>query len=260
MKKNYFHLVNVNWDKENFVLAKRIDADSCCKELYDDLANILLNHRNLPNGNLIEIYEKSKYVDCGYYETRIKIIKDDKILYKIGLGTDYIGASMNWAMKAGCSQKECLDILKTSRTLGGHIYFPRWIIDIKNDNKFTHDISLNDARAGSKGFYDRIDLFLDDLSSWYRGDNCKLKTKFNENKIWLNQFNNIDGFVEFFALESFRKPITKEFINFAEEDSCLFNGAVFIPHDAKEYMLFADRINDSIEKRNLQLERISLNQ
>lgn len=37
--KNCFYLANPNWYKENFIIAKRNDADSCCKELYDDLAN-----------------------------------------------------------------------------------------------------------------------------------------------------------------------------------------------------------------------------
>lgn len=261
MKKNYFYLVNPNWNEENFVLAKRNDADLCCKELYDDLADVILKQRILPNGNLIEIYEMSKYVDSetgGYFETRINIKKDNKILYKIGLGSDYIGASIYWAVKAGCSQNDCLNILKTSRTLGGHIYSPRWIIDNIN-NTFIHGISMNKAKAGKKGFYDRIDLFLNDLSSWYRGNNCKLETIFMKNKIWLKQFNNIDGFVEFFKLESFKKPITKEFIDFTNEDSCLFNEMIYIPDEVKEYKLFASRINAAIEKRNLKLNCISLN-
>lgn len=260
MTKNYFYLENPNWYKENFIIAKRNDADSCCKELYDDLANVFLNNRILPNGNYIEIYEMSKYIESpkgNYYETRINIKKDNTVLYKIGLGSDYIGASINWAINAGCTQKQCLDILKTSRTLGGHLYLPRWIKDIKN-NQFIYEISLNIAKAGANGLYDRIDLFLNELSSWYKDDDCKLKPLFDKNKIWLNLFKNIDSFVEFFALESFRNPMTKEFINFVDEGKEIHK-AVYIPHEPKEYMLFAGRVNDSIEKRNFELEHMSLN-
>lgn len=253
--KNYFQLINLDWNKENYHIEERRDPDSDCKELYEDLANVLLDQRILPNGNTVEIYEKSKLVigeKNSYYETRVNIQNNNKVLYKIGLGTDCMGASINWAVQAGCCAKECLDIIKISRTLGGHIFFPRWIIDCQN-NEFLRGVSLNKSKGGGKGFYDRMDLFLFDLSLWYKSHDCKLKTSYEKNRLWLEQFVDIEGFIKFFKLESFVHPKSRQIIDFTKKDKWIFNNEAYIPRDIKEYKLFANNINNAIEKRSRDL-------
>ena len=75
------------------------------------------------------------------------------------MSADYIGPSVYWADKLGCTKETILNILNIGRTIGGHIVWPR--------GKGT---TVNQARGGDKSFYDRIDWTLFVLKIYYE---CK---------------------------------------------------------------------------------------
>ncbi len=196
--KNYFYEVNPNCESNSFDFSKRADPDSVSKSLYYDVAECFFRNNRLPNGNPVTYSRiKLKKTDNSnrYYE--LEICFADK--YIVGLGADYIGPSVSQALKKGINNKEILDFLKITRTLAGHILFPRWIKNI-NTKAFSGNLSLNIARA-SRPFHDRFDLFLSDLKKWYSNDKCILEDCFRKNSIWLNQFETFEGFVDFFNLK-----------------------------------------------------------
>ncbi len=240
MVRNYFELLNPSYNGGEFNIDRRLDPDSYCKELYEDLSEVLLKNKVLPNGDVIDIYETSLCINKKYYETRIKIKSNDEVIYSVGLGTDYIGASIHWALESGLSKKDCIDILKTSRTLGGHIFLPRWIREEKT-NTLHRGISLNIAKGGKKGFCDRIDLFLKDLSCWYLKKECKLQEVYEKNKLWLCLFKNFDNFVKFNKLQDF---IDNNYVENIQD---------IIPKSCDEYKEFSKNINKKINSRNFRL-------
>ena len=127
---------------------------------------------------------------------------------QIGLGADYIGPSVHWACEAGMTAEHIGKFLETTRTFGGHIIWPRWIGIPKRKGEYGYEFisdfkSINILRGGEKGFYDRIDLTLFDLKEWYLEQTCKLKLTYDKNKIWLEQFVDFEGFVNFFKLNDY---------------------------------------------------------
>ena len=67
-------------------------------------------------------------------------VDTDKFL----LSSDYIGASVYWAVKAGLSEDEIVDFLRISRTLGGHIVF---CVDRYNGGSTMEQLDLKTTRA-----------------------------------------------------------------------------------------------------------------
>ncbi|WP_373285562.1 DUF6994 family protein [Paraliobacillus quinghaiensis] len=259
---NYFKDVNPNWIDESFDLRKREDPDAKSKKLYEDLVKWLLDKKELPNGNIIKVEDEVVWIDkYGTYEVRIEILNGGKSLYRVGLGSDYIGASVYWAIKAKIGKEEIVDFLKISRTIGGHMFFPRWIKDYTTtNNEFHHSLSINKAKGGRNDFYDRFDLFLFDLNSWYLGKESKLKDVYDKNKIWLNQFETFPQFISFFKLDGFtngnkneNKILIKNLLTFNPEKKIiayLDNNNSTIPTEKVAYIDYARHSNSVILLRN----------
>ena len=248
-----------------------VDPDSRCKKLYEDLA-LYYNGLKLPSGNYIEsikIKERNKGRKDCYYELIINIIKKGKsektIIAQIGLGVDYIGPSIYWACEAGMTSREIGTFLQTTRTIGGHIVWPRWIGTPKKNGKIGYDFiedfkSINVSRGGEKGFYDRIDLTLFDLKEWYLERKCKLQITYDKNKIWLEQFVDFKNFISFFKMDCFVYTEEKEikiinlcsFCNRGKNEYLCSNDVedASIPKDKIAYSIFASASMDLIKLRN----------
>ena len=99
--------------------------------------------------------------------------------------------------------------MSISRTIGGHILFPR-------GGKL---VTVNQARGGEptirngiyKGYYDRFDLTLYAIKEWFVGNNnSKIDYAIENYHEWFELFfdddnckNGFENFVEFFNLEGF---------------------------------------------------------
>lgn len=66
-----------------------------------------------------------------------------------------------------------------------------------------YTITVNTARGGKKGFYDRIDFTLFDLKQWYLDLPCKLQEAYENSKEWLLLFKDFKGFIDYFLLQDF---------------------------------------------------------
>lgn len=107
------------------------DTDGC-RELYADIITAFF-------GDIEGVgISEQKYRSKPLYAIKYK---------GFNLGSDYIGPSIYWSQSKGLSKEKIIDILNVSRTIGGHIVWPR-------GGKRT----INQARG--LAFYDRIDWTL----------------------------------------------------------------------------------------------------
>ena len=186
---------------------------------------------------------------------------------QIGLVADYIGPSVHWACEAGMTAEHIGKFLETTRTFGGHIIWPRWIGIPKRKGEYGYEFisdfkSINILRGGEKGFYDRIDLTLFDLKEWYLEQTCKLKLTYDKNKIWLEQFVDFEGFVNFFKLNDYvckKEYKIKNLCSYHEGDKFkyLTSNDVYptsIPREEIGYSKFADASVYLTKKRNTLIE------
>jgi hypothetical protein len=251
---NYFEKTNPYFMNKNFSLSSRVDPDSLCKDLYVDLADIYCKDKKLPNGNIIKTKEiVLRLGDKGrYYELVVRIYDESKWIATVGLGSDYLGPSIYWAIKAGVSIENIKSFLKVTRSIGGHILWPRWIKVGNNDFVRT---SINNAKGGAKGFYDRIDLTLCDLKKWYEGkQQCKLESVFDENEFWFQLFKNFECFIKYFHLESFTnegKFSIRDLTSFSKgRFFALSTSETLIPSDIDGYNKYIDGSVEAITERS----------
>lgn len=126
-----------------FNLETRKDPDQCSKQLYDDIEKIFFSKEKLESLKLNSIENKCQNFNSGDFYTLF--IDDGKYL----LSSDYIGASVYWAKQAGLADEDIVEYLMISRTIGGHMVFPRG-----------QGTTVNQARGGKNSYYDRFDLTL----------------------------------------------------------------------------------------------------
>ena len=119
-----------------------VDPDAHCDRLYDDL---------------ITFYDTAGYNQSPYH-SRFRKKKVGSLLvledeYGNQMSSDYIGTSRYWAHeKGGMTDAEIGAMLLRARTIGGHMLWP------------VHRVpTINTARGGRNGFYDRIDLTLQEI-------------------------------------------------------------------------------------------------
>ena len=169
---NYLHgsekALSMDYNIEN-----RPDPDiDGCRKLYDDIVRAYFTDGKIQS-DAVEVSEQQfKYIKQyskvsnkklwqRYFALNNDNPKEESAIYKPPfytilykkylLTSDYIGPSIYWAIEKGLSSNQIICILNKSRTIGGHIVWPR--------GKGT---TINQARSGEKAFYDRIDwtLFL----------------------------------------------------------------------------------------------------
>ena len=151
---NYNYLIGaIGQLPSDFDIKKRIDPDSVCKELYDDIISAFFSSDNENKENNIYTVENWKQQYGGkhpFYTIRINEDSDC-----ILLSSDYIGPSVYWAQQEGISIENIRDFLGTCRTIGGHMVWPRG-----SDITWDGTLTINTAKGGDGGVYDRIDWTL----------------------------------------------------------------------------------------------------
>lgn len=149
---NIDKLYNYNYDsnecKEFIDKLEGIDPDTCgCKELYDDFIEAFFSDECLNKQHGIKIVKNVEQQYDGPPFYTIFVNGDD---YYVSI--DYIGPSVYWARKSGISDVNLIKFLNVCRTIGGHIAWPR-----KINEKEIQGGTINQARGGKEGLYDRID-------------------------------------------------------------------------------------------------------
>ena len=165
----YYNYLTCGFDKlaEDYDYKNRPDPDRFSRKMYDDLieayfadlgATNKIQQFNLRDGddakkndaNWTQYLSLNKNDPECFNKDESKQPPFSTIVWNNHLmSADYIGPSIYWAEKCGCSKETFLNILNVGRTIGGHIVWPRG----KGE-------TVNQARGGDKTFYDRIDWTL----------------------------------------------------------------------------------------------------
>ena len=247
--KNYLFNLYPGISEKNIPLekGKRKDPDQRSKELYDDLCEIFFDD---------DSKEKLKITSvCNKYQNSSRNLSIDE--GKHTLSSDYIGASINLAKKAVLNDDEILKHLRISRTIGGHILFPKG--KNKDRDKNIKLQTVNQARGFR--YYDRFDLTLYAIKEWFVGNkDTKIAYAIENYHEWFELFfdnnrkNGFENFIEFFKLEGFINEQNKiiDLINSDLEKNKvvpLDKEYVSIAKTKKDYIKYMKILNIIISKR-----------
>ncbi|WP_308683593.1 DUF6994 family protein [Stomatobaculum longum] len=226
-----------------FNLEIRKDPEQYSKQLYDDIEKIFFSKEKLESLKFNSI--KNKCQNFGHGDFYTLFIDDGK--YR--LSSDYIGASVYWAKQAGLSDEDIVEYLMISRTIGGHIVFPRG-----------QGTTVNKARGGDKAYYDRFDLTLLAIKKWYLNDDSKINYAIENYRDWFALFESFDKFVSFFGLEGF--IYDESIIDLVSSDLekgliiPLKREDIYIPSQKEEYRRYFNNSNKIIKDRTEKLDLI----
>ncbi len=229
----------------NYLIGLMNDPDSSSQKLYDDL--VALYFCDNPKAN----NRKQQYGQNPAFYT----IETDKYL----LSADYIGPSVHWAQKKGVSDVEIMEFLKICRTIGGHIVWQRGL------GKGIE--TVNQARGGASGVYDRFDWTLLLLQIYLSGDEKKKsafvkKAKLQapdetmEDKIsvlfqafsaspWLNEFK-FNSFCDKFYLHG----------SFVSKEYRVVKLAPWFPILPTDYSAYINKVSERVTVRNKLIQDI----
>lgn len=240
--KNYLFALYPEYPT-GFNLKTRKDPDKCSKQLYDDIEKIFFSKERLGKLGLNSIENKCQNFGNGDFYTLFIDGGNHR------LSSDYIGASVYWAKQAGLSDKDIVKYLKNSRTIGGHMVFPRG-----------QGETVNQARGGKDSYYDRFDLTLLAIKKWYLNDDSKIKDAIENYRDWFALFGTFDEFISFFRLEGF--IYNKSIIDLVSSD--LKKGLIIplnredicIPNEKEKYKRYFNNSNKIIDDRTEKLNLI----
>lgn len=264
--KNYLFDLYPDFPND-FNLHNRLDPDCCSKELYDDLRATFFSD------------EQNKIIHISNVENRQQHFGNSPAFYTMFvddntylLSSDYIGPSVYWAEKAGLSDNEIINYLRISRTLGGHVVFPRGehsrVTYHFPPNRFgnVYPITLNNARGGKKGYYDRFDLTLFALKQLFEDKeiaNKLIKKAWLNYSDWFDLFkvngNGFNTFIDFFKLNDFVDKNYEVYdLTTFNVETCNYalveNDASWIPETPSGYRIYVAGVNHLIELRNNRLQ------
>ena len=249
------------------------DVDGC-EKLYDDLIAAFFTDEAVENHKQKYMYNPEKcrmdqeraLNDYWNSYNKLNNKNPDKhigrwkppyytIKYKyhdILLSADYIGPSVNILLN-GTKTIDIINILNISRTIGGHIAWPR---SLGNDK-----VTVNQAR---RKFYDRIDwtlwlvkVFYDKREEFLNycesefGDNYlenkekfeKMKDALSNSREWFELIGNFKEFCKKFKLKG----------SFVDNENNIIWFAERFPIIPKNYFNYADKNSKAIESRNKKI-------
>lgn len=264
--KNYLFDLYPNFPND-FSLHNRLDPDCCSKDLYDDLRTTFFSE------------EQTKLISISNIEIRQQRFGKSPAFYTMFvdgnthlLSSDYIGPSVYWAAQAGLSEDEIINYLRISRTLGGHVVFPRGenshVTYYFPPNRFgnTYPMTINNARGGKKGYYDRFDLTLFALKQLFVDkeiSNMLVKKAWLNYSDWFDLFKN-DGngfktFIDFFKLNDFvdKNYEVYDLTSYNSDTSSytlVRNDSSWIPDTLSGYRTYVAGVNHAIKLRNNRLK------
>lgn len=138
---NYFEDVNPDCFTSDYDYSKGVSPDSCSTKLYDALFKIFFydedeNEKyNIPIVQIRGQKFKNRDLFYSFFISRNKY--DVACRYpSFILSADYIGPSIYWCTGENVKAE---DIIKTARTLGGHMVWPR---DVSRENKEKRWVTL----------------------------------------------------------------------------------------------------------------------
>ncbi len=259
---HYNYLINGELPlPSNFDWKNRKDPDSGCKKLYDDILLAYFDDLKQNNSNGIfsaDVLEQKSYGQNSPFYYTIRINANSECIF---LSSDYIGPSAYWAEKQGISNEKIVEFLSVCRTIGGHIVWPRG-----KDITYDGTLTINCAKGGEKGVYDRIDWtlllikifyecqekseFFNKINSVFREEICRYSAKSNLDRmyhsieriyaVWLRKFHKFGNFCDQFRLKG----------SFVDCDYNVIPMADWFPLLPNYHMCYIENLCKAIQNRN----------
>lgn len=262
---NYLH----DLATANYNLGNRPDPDSESIILKEDLVEAFWG----PQTKEARVSAEKDYGRGPFWDIEVPS-GDQTILFSV----DYLGPSVHWLkdyysahdINASEADSRIREFLKESRKLGGHILFPR------GSNGGPHE-TLNQARGGEEGVYDRIDVTLLCLKAFFacpavssvnhQRDACAFEEgiskffsdddRFEEVRANLMRvFNSLQYYADDFAyFGSFQGFCERQKLigSFVTEEGGVEMFAPLYPLKPKNYEEYAENVNETIKKRNQKM-------
>lgn len=173
---------------------KYVDPDVSSRKLYEYHSDIWFHSGKFPNGALIKKVEC--YTGSFYNDEKMAVtVEMNGTNKKFILGSDFIGASKNWITVDIKNNRSYLwEALGKMRCFSGHMLWCKgfnkgWYIcennEFKYSDKWTSNlITINTAKGGSSGIFDRIDWCLKLLKIYYL--NITIRHYEERKKMFLN--------------------------------------------------------------------------
>jgi len=242
-----------------------------CEAIYKLYFNNIQNNKKygLPNVKILgQNYGKGLFYSFSVFEFEDNVEKQYFLL-----SIDYIGPSVFQSENIGKLESfEIQNFLTVSRTLGGHLLWPRG----RNMNPTINQVKGGEINPGcGYGFYDRIDWVLLLLKIYYLQDVNSVKTylekieeKFSDIKItdddkkcfkamyqafdrakdWFEKFESFQNFCDFFR-------INKSFVEGSSYDVIGLTSFFPIKPSQEGYLEYIRNNLKAINKRNILLEK-----
>ncbi len=142
------------------------------------------------------------------------------------------------------SDEEHQSFIALTYTMGGMLVFP--------SNRIDRKPTINGARGLTRKISDRMDLTLECIRLFYRGEWSPLKATLDRYDDFFRLFGSFRGYVQFFLLDDLLTPdgsAVRFFLPFADFDSAP------TPQDLGSYRDYREKSMDFVRARNLRINQ-----
>ena len=209
------------------------DKDSPTLRIYHQL----LWSKLLPNGETMEL-KKGKWADYDYLTWKDMRFGSDAIIVDFRYHNYRNIIDQVFEMKK--NYKEYYeDLIRKSYTIGGMIIFPK------------HPSSMNQNKGTNRKISDRMDLTLECIRRYYKGEESPLYKTINRDKNFYDLFVDFKGYVDFFLLQD---AVTDDYsaVNIWEGTGDFIEDG--LPKTLDGYFSFIEKEYEFLDKRNKRIK------
>lgn len=191
----------------------------------------------LPNGEVMQL-EKGKWADYDYLTWKDMRFGSDAIIVDFRYHNYRNIIDQVFEMKK--NYKEYYeDLIRKSYTIGGMIIFPK------------HPSSMNQNKGTNRKISDRMDLTLECIRRYYKGEESPLYKTINRDKNFYDLFVDFKGYVDFFLLQD---AVTDDYsaVNIWEGTGDFIEDG--LPKTLDGYFSFIEKEYEFLDKRNKRIK------
>ncbi len=223
------------WDKGDGLGACGSDPDKASATLR--LYHQQLWSKPLPNGEIMEL-KMGKWADYDYLSWKDMRFASDAVIVDLRY-YNYRHIIEQVFESKGNYKEYYEDLIRKSYTIGGMLIFPK------------HPGSMNQNKGMNRKISDRLDLTLECIRRYYKGEGSPLYKTINRDKEFFDLFIDFRGYIDFFLLQDavsddYSKVDIWEGAGDFSEDG--------LPKTLEGYYRFIDREYTFLEKRNKRIK------
>ena len=227
------------WDRGNGLGACGSDPDKSSATLRT--YHQKLWSKPLPNGEIMEL-KQGKWADYDYLTWKDMRFGSDSIIVDFRYHNYRNIIDQVFEIKKDY-KAYYEDLIRKSYTIGGMLIFPK------------HPSSMNQNKGTNRKISDRLDLTLECIRRFYKGEENPLYKTINRDKDFYELFVDFKGYIDFFLLQDAVNDdysavdIWEGLGDFSEDG---------LPKTLDSYFSFIEKEYNFLEKRNKRIEEYAL--